>query len=99
MQAGGCPATVFMDIDLHYNTAYALDVLRRNRDVLNKRGIAFGVDLADECNEQTSCLQAEVAPREMRLSHRPVSDVQSENMLDQESLINKFEISRRQRNH
>ena len=73
-------------------TAYELDVLRRNRDVLRKRGVAFGIDLADECNEQTSCLQAEVAPGEMRLSQRPVSDVQSENMLDQESLINKFKF-------
>jgi hypothetical protein len=91
-QAGVCPSTVFMDIDLHYNTAYALDVLRRNRDVLNKHGIAFGVDLVDECNEQTSCIQAEVAPGEMRLSHRAASDAQSENMLDQESLINKFKF-------
>jgi len=91
-QAGVCPATVFMDMDIHYQTGYSLDAMRRNKDVLRKQGIAFGVDLADECNEQTSCIQVVSASGEMRLEHSAVKDVRSINLLDQRSLVNKFQF-------
>jgi hypothetical protein len=91
-KAGTCPATVFMDIDLHYRTNYALDALRRDRAVLRKYGVSFGVDLADECNEQPNCVEVETAPQEMQLEQKISTDTQSENILNQDSLVNKFKF-------
>ena len=88
--AGTCPATVFMDMELTYETAYSLDVLRRDREVLRKHGVAFGVDLTDECNEQLACVQAVSAKGGMRLKQENMNDAKLENVRDQELLVNKF---------
>lgn len=93
-RAGACPKTVFMDIDLHYRTGYALDVLRRNKNVLHQHGVSFGIDLTDECNEEPACVQVSPAAGQMRLDHENASDSKSENMLDQKSLLNKFDFLR-----
>jgi len=89
-QASACPATVFMDIDLTYQTAYALDVLHRDREVLHKHGVAFGIDLVDQCETQIACVQVAVAPGQLRQELKTADDVHSENMLYQQSLLNKF---------
>jgi hypothetical protein len=90
--AGACPGTVFMDIELNYQTGYALDVLRRNKDVLSKHGVSFGVDLSDECNERAMCLQVSRTPGHMSLEQEKVDDSKSENLLNRDSLVHKFEF-------
>jgi len=90
--SGACPRAVFMDMELQYRTDYALDVLRRNKDVLRKHGVAFGVDLADECNEQLGCQQISPASGQMKLEQESISDDKSINLLDQRSLSQKFEF-------
>lgn len=85
-----CPRSVYMDIELQYRTGYALDVLRMNKDVLRKHGVAFGVNLADECNEELGCQQISRSPGKMVREQESVSDTQSINILDQKSLRQKF---------
>lgn len=47
--SGNCPDTVYMDADLTYNSAYSLDVLRRDKAVLKGYNVKFGVDMPDQC--------------------------------------------------
>ena len=91
-QAGTCPGSVFMDIDLTYRTAYALEAMRRDRTELRKHGVAFGVDLADQCNTQITCVQIITSPTEFAEKSETVDDVPSENMLYQRSMVDKFEF-------
>jgi len=88
--SGACPRAVFMDIALQYRTEYALDVLRRNKDVLRKHGVAFGVDLADECNEKLDCEQISRAAGEIKFEREKTAGRESINLLDQKSLLQKF---------
>lgn len=85
----GCPKTVYMDIDLTYNTAYALDALKRNKAILEARHVGFGIGLADECNEKPRCVQMNVSNERMALKSDDMPGM-SENMLTQASLINKL---------
>jgi hypothetical protein len=86
--AGYCPKTVYMDIDLYYNTAYALDVLHKNKAVLEKRGVGFGILMADECNEKPYCVEKETSPGRLTLETANAST--PENILDQQSILNKM---------
>jgi hypothetical protein len=88
--AEGCPSTVFMDVDLTYQTNYTLDVLRRNKDVLSQHAVGFGIDLTDECNERVSCIQFSSEPGKMRLGQKTTTDMKSNNILNQQSLMNKL---------
>ena len=51
-----CPEAVYMDIDYLYDTAYALDVLSRNKAALINLSIPFGINIVDECNTAEACL-------------------------------------------
>ena len=53
---GYCPVAVYHDVDYIYNTAYALDVLRRNKRALRELGVPFGVDIVDICDETMDCV-------------------------------------------
>jgi len=86
--AGYCPKTVYMDIDLSYNTAYALGVLRMNKAILEKRGVGFGIYMADECNEKPHCVEKETSPGRITLETTDAST--PENILDQQSILNKM---------
>ncbi len=46
-----------MDADLTYNSAYSLDVLRRNKAVLQGYNVKMGIDMADQCtgSDPTGC--------------------------------------------
>jgi hypothetical protein len=85
----GCPNTVYMDIDLTYDTTYALDVLRRDKAILGERGVGFGIGLADECNEKPRCVQIKVSNERMALESDDTPGM-SENQLTQASLVAKL---------
>ena len=54
--AGHCPEVVYMDMDLIYLTSYALEVLRRNKQLLNSLNVCFGISLVDQCVERDNCV-------------------------------------------
>lgn len=86
--AGYCPKTVYMDIDLSYNTAYALSVLRMNKTILEDSGVGFGIGMVDECNEKPHCVEKETTPG--RLALETSGPAISENIMFQQSIINKM---------
>ncbi|CAF1590690.1 unnamed protein product [Adineta ricciae] len=51
-----CPQVVYMDVDLTYITSYSVDVLRLNKQILNKLNISFGINLVDQCVEFDNCV-------------------------------------------
>jgi hypothetical protein len=52
---GTCPSAVYHDVDYTYNTAYALEVLRRNKRALSDLNVTFGLDIVDLCTSQLDC--------------------------------------------
>jgi len=46
---GNGPKAVYMDVDYIYNTVYSVDVLRRNKQVLNVLGVDFGLNIFNQC--------------------------------------------------
>lgn len=83
-----CPSVVYMDVDSTFNTGYAMHVLTRNRAVLEAKGITFGIDLADECNDKPRCYMEAVSERLMFRTED--SSQTTENMLTQISILNKL---------
>lgn len=53
---GNCPEVVYMDMDLTYLTSYTLDVLHRNKQILNALNVSFGINLVDQCVEYDNCV-------------------------------------------
>jgi inosine-uridine nucleoside N-ribohydrolase len=55
---GTCPSTIYHDIDFIYNTPYAIDVLRRNKQMLHDLNVStsFGIDLVDICGNDLDCV-------------------------------------------
>ncbi len=56
--SGHCPSSINHDVDFIYNTAYALDVLRRNKAMLaaSGTGVAFAININDPCNGVLDCI-------------------------------------------
>jgi hypothetical protein len=49
--SGTCLDTVYMDPDLTYASSYSLDVLRRNKAVIEANNAKFGINLTDACSD------------------------------------------------
>lgn len=80
---GYCPAAVYHDVDYIYNTGYAIDVLRRNKDALGKLGVPFGLNIVDICDETMDCV---IAVEGANLVRRTGTGGQTPNQLQEQTV-------------
>ena len=84
---GSCPEAVYMDIEIIYNTDWALDVLRRNKAVLARHNVGFGLIINDHASAQRGFV-ATILPDFSRFIKFAQNDGTSENQLNQISTMN-----------
>jgi hypothetical protein len=83
--SGSCPSAVYHDVDYVYNTPYALDVLRRNKQALGAAGVSFGLDIVDLCTGDLMC-EVIVDSSGNHLRRRSVGTATDPNLLQQATL-------------
>lgn len=88
---GTCPDTVYMDMELIHasETQYALDVLRRNKAVLQANDVKFGISLVDQCGDTEPGCAINMTPGGASL-YKITRDPAyfTPNMLYEESILN-----------
>lgn len=84
-----------MDVDYIYNTAYSVDVLRRNKQVLNALGVDFGLNIVNQCNNVsgTSAVNMTADFSASQCVDRPGIAV---NLINEESMLNLVDYFNRQ---
>ena len=84
---GTCPDAVYMDMDVAYKTDYSLEVLRRNKAVLARHNIGFGLILNDHASPNRGHVTT-VTPDFSRVIDVVSTDGSTENQLNQVSTMN-----------
>jgi len=91
--AHACPFAVYLDMDLVYLTPYAIDAIQRDKAVIRAHGVAFGIDLTDECDGKPGCVDGLTSVDHFGVV--PANSGSNDNGLDQQTIVNTYDFLRR----
>ena len=92
---GNRPKAVYMNVDYIYNTAYSVDVLKRNKQLLNALGVDFGLNIVNQCDNVSGTSAVNTNANFSALHCVDRSGV-AENLVNEESMLNLVDFIKRQ---